>query len=291
MACGAEMKEPSARAVTFSRARRRALALVLAGGELTGLSACAGSVGPDSPSTPSAAAPAAPTAEKDKPVRREKEAQPVPVPDLFDRGARVDFVLGADLLLAVPQKFSRTDLANRKLRLAPTAAASNLWLAVDHHAPRRARSSSFTIAELINEDVELAPGSHYLVAFEWGAEGHQRFQLAAFFVDVEPTTLPLSPGCLLATPLLTKNGPDAERPLEFLAIPLVASIDRVEYYAEIGDLRSTGAAPVGVKMSWKGLPGGDVTVAADCFSGEEKVGADYQVITLNPEAFVPEARP
>lgn len=293
MACGAEMKEPRARIVAFSKCLRRVATAALWGLTLAGLFACSKRDGAVRSTT------AQSTATDDSPaagaeprrVPKTEIATQLPAPDLFERGAQHDFELSTQLLRAIPPQFSRADIEAKTLFLSNFSPSSSLWLAVDQHSPRRARKAQFTVAELLNEDVELAPGSHYLMAFEWGGEEPQRLQLAAFFVDVEPTSLPLSPGCVLATPKLTKNGSEAKEPLRFLAVPLVANIDRVEYRAQVGELRSRGEAPAGTEMLLKNLPAGDVTLEAECYGGSEKLGSDEQIVTVNPDALDPEVRP
>ncbi len=215
----------------------------------------------------------------------------VPPPDLFERGPAVSFELGAELIKAPPQKFSRSDLAKKKLLVANYRPGRKLWLAVDHHAPRLAKQGQFTVSDLINEDVELAPGSHYLVAFEWDGEGPQPLQLAAFFVDVEPVSLPRTPGCIIVTPHLTRNGALAEQPLRLLAVPLMKGIDQVEYRARGAGLNSAGRESVGTEILLPNPPAGDIELSARCFSGSELLAEDEQIVTSNPEALDPELRP
>lgn len=216
--------------------------------------------------------------------------QSVPPPDLFERDRRVQFELSSELIRSLPEKFSRSALESQKIHHAPASENTELWLAIDHHAPRRARGSHFVISDLVNEDLELSPGSHFLTAFEWGEAEKGRLQLSAFFVDVGPESLPRSPGCLLATPLLTKNGTEASGEIRFLSVPLSPDLDRVEYRAEAEGLISRGDAPPGTEVVLRRPPAGDVGLSIRCFSGGEQVASDDQTVTLNPEARGPEQR-
>lgn len=290
MACGAKMKDPRAKAAVIPGVHRRFLLAALGALMFVCASSCSKPEGSPPPTTSVPVAPKhgplAPEAkEATEPGPPESER---PAPDVFERGRALEFEMGSALLNTVPQKFTRPELERKRLTATGVSELKNLWLAVDHHAPRQARSSQFTILELLNEDIELSPGSHYLVAFEWADGVVQRLQLAAFFVDVAPTTLPLSPGCLLATPKLTKNGADAASPLRLLAIPLVAAIDEVEYSASTPSFKTRGIAPVGTEMSLKDFPAGDINLSVRCLAGGEEVGKDDQVVTLNPEAVLPE---
>lgn len=214
-----------------------------------------------------------------------------PAPDLFKRGRLVEFELGTELLPAVPEKFSRAGLKSQKIKFSTGDPKDDLWLAVDHHAPRRARGPNFVIADLLNEDVELSPGSHWLTAFEWGTADRGRLQLNAFFVEVGPASLPRTPGCLLVTPELTKNGSEAAKELRFLAIPLALGLDRMEYRAEADGLKSRGEAPPGTEIILEKPPSGDVVLSVRCFSGSEQVASDEQTVTVNSDAPDPEATP
>lgn len=293
MARGAPMKNPTASQGAFLWRYRRFLVAVLSTLTSFQLSACknghraASAEAPTEPirgSGKQREASPQPTAPAD--VRK---AQQAPAPDLFKRGDEVQFELGSELVHAIPEKFTRAALKSQKITLS--SVDTDVWLAVDHHAPRRARGPSVVIADLLNEDVELAPGSHWLTAFEWGTAKHARLQLSAFFVEAGPASLPRTPGCLLVTPELTMNGSEAAKELRFLAVPLALGLDRMEYRAEGEGLRSRGEAPPGTEIILESPPAGDVELSVRCFSGSEQVASDEQMVTINPEAPAPESRP
>lgn len=270
--------------------------------------------------SPGASPPPAPThssearprpATRAKRVPKETRVKETPVPDLFKRGQRVVFETGSSLIQAVPARFSRSALGTQKLHLASFSESRASWLAVDHEAPRRAKSAYFTLSELLNEDVELSPGAHFLTAFEFssdevsagasevdasragessvGAVG--RLFVAGFSVDVDAASLSENPGCLLFTPELTKNGKRAAQEIRFLAVPLVSGLDKVEYSAVSGTFKSRGEAAPGVEMILEGPPAGDVELSARCFSAGDVVGSDEQTVTVNPEALEKEKTP
>lgn len=226
-----------------------------------------------------------------------------PAPDLFKRGQRFTFEMSSHLVPGVPERFSRSALRTQKLHLASFSERSAPWLAVDHHAPRRALSAYFTLSELVNEDVELAPGSHFLTVFELGTGGVEvgersvtassvsRVAVIHFSVDVDAATPSESPGCLLFTPELTKNGKQASKEVRFFAVPLASGIDKVEYRAVSGRFESSGEAPPGIEMILESPPAGDVELGARCFSAGEELGLDEQTVTINPEAVEKEATP
>lgn len=285
MACGVQMKNPSVSQGTSSLGHRRFVVAALSSLTSFYLSACEKS-GPSA--VPEAPRQPAQTGGEEKPVparplpaRHEAQGPPQ---DLFLRGRSVKFESSSDLLKAWPEKFSRSALESQKIHHSAWDSSSDLWLAVDHHAPRPARAPYFVITDLVTEDVELAPGSHWLTVFEWGEAGQGRLQSLPFFVDVPPGPMPRSLGCLLVTPLLTKNGREASAEIRFLSVPLAQGLDRVEYRAVAAGLLSQGEAPPGTEMVLKGPPAGDVELSVRCFSGSEQVASDEQTVTVNPEA-------
>lgn len=248
--------------------------------------------------------------------QEEKQVTEWAAPDLFKRGRHLTFERGSSLVSAVPERFSRSALGTQKLHLASLSETRALWLAIDHHAPRRALSPYFTLSEFVNEDVELAPGSHFLTAFELNAaevspgdpnasdvdstklaashpsnDHVSRFQIAGFSVDVGAASLADSPGCLLFTPQLTKNGKEATKEIRFLAIPLAPALDKVEYSAVSDGLKARGEALPGIEMILENPPAGDVELVARCFSAGEEIGRDEQTVTVNPEALEKERTP
>lgn len=207
-----------------------------------------------------------------------------PPPDLFRRGRRVKFEAGSTLVQTVPVRFSRAALQSQKLHLPSFSEGRAPWLAVDHHAPRRARSAYFTLSELVNEDVELSPGSHFLTAFHFGPGEIEPLQLAAFSLDVGSASAPGTPGCVLFTPELTKNGKQAAKEIRFLAIPLAAGLDKLQYRADAPGFHSQGDAPPGTEMILENPPSGDIELSVRCLSSGEELARDEQIVTVNPEA-------
>lgn len=285
MACGVQMKNPSASQGGSSPGHWR-FVVALSSLTLFCLSACEKR---DATAVPEAPGQTAVTGGEEKPIASgparpaDQDAEPPP-PDLFLRRRSVKFELSSELIQSWPEKFSRSALQTRKIHLPTWDASSDLWLSVDHHAPRPARAMYFVITDLVTEDVELAPGSHWLTVFEWGEAGQERIQAVPFFVDVAPGPLPHSLGCLLATPLLTKNGKEASAEIRFLSVPVAPGLDRVEYRAVATGLISQGEAPPGTEMVLLGPPAGDIELSVRCFSGSEQVASDEQTVTVNPEA-------
>ena len=271
---------------SFLGAHHRSLGAIFLSLSGVGLWGCSATSGQD---------PKVPPASDVSPPEHKHEAEPSPEPepesraaDLFKRGQSYETTFSSELMTKPTSQFSRAALASVPIPIA-ASATSQLWLAVDQNASRLASPKKQTIVDLLTEDVELAPGAHWLVAWGLGADEKLSTQTHAFFVEVEAQGLPRAPGCLLTTPVLTVNGPQAAQSVTFMALPLMAGIDRVEYGAQGSGYASVGWAAPATEMMIESPPSGDIELSIRCFTGDEERGADAQVITVNADA--PDPKP
>jgi hypothetical protein len=225
--------------------------------------------------------------------RTESRAVPIAEPEPLKVGRRLEYRMGQDLLGPFPEKLARSEIETRAISLTEKAGP-HTWLSIDDHAPRRVRGKNQTVSDLLNEDVELAPGGHRLTVFtlpgsdDQTASGQIKIQAHDFFIDVEPGGQVEAIGCIAFTPELTKNGPVAAQVLSFWAIPLIWDINRVSYEVRGPNLHRRSEAEAATEMILEAPPNGDLSISVRCFANDREQGYDTQVVTINADAPNPE---
>ncbi|HSC88261.1 MAG TPA: hypothetical protein VLC09_13355 [Polyangiaceae bacterium] len=161
--------------------------------------------------------------------------------------------------------------------LGAAAAGDKLWFAVDDHAPRRASPSGLRLGQLWNEDVELSPGAHRLLAVREKGDGWSVDQ-RAFWVDTPVGQRPVA-GCYLLSPPSTINGETAANELRVVVLPTGSGFARLDLSldgaSQAFELRP-GEALVALPPS---LPSGDHELTVRCAGAAEEPAAPLEVIT------------
>lgn len=239
------------------------------------------STGPE----PSCAAPSKSVETKSEPPKsapREVESkQPQVPPDRFARVGKVTFSMTYEIAESLPSTLRREQLTTW---VVPAPDAENSWLALDEHPARHARGRRLHVSDLLNEDVELSPGFHFLFFLDFSDESQVRVQPHAFSLDVESRGLPRAPGCGIFTPHSTVNGEEAAQQVDVLVIPFVGDVNRGRLLATGPDYASRTEFSIGEKLRLVDPPSGDIELLAECFDGDELIEKTSRIITINRDA-------
>jgi hypothetical protein len=167
----------------------------------------------------------------------------------------------------------------RGLRFA-AAVSEPAWLALDDHAPRSLAAPGLGLLELLNEDLELSPGHHRLIAVQRGAGGYV-VDVREFWLSTEPVPSRQA-GCLALSPAGTLNGMASADALELVLVPFGTGFER----AQLSFGSAQGAFRVGSGEALVVLPGrvesGDWKFSWQCFdaSGRGAAALD-RIVTVN----------
>jgi len=227
---------------------------------------------PAPPSSAVSATPASSTPKTPVAVLAEGPARTFrPAPDLIalDDGAR----------------FSRTEFEDKALsaggpRAIRATDEGSLLLVLDDQSPRPLLARTVPLRSVVDEDRELAPGWHTLVAFIQTAS-EVELSVVHFQIELELPRLDSEAKCALLSPGGTVHtSPSAE--VELLAAPLSADVRRLEYFTRDADPLSL--AP-GLSALARGLPSGDHRLGVRCFDAAGKlIGASERTVTINADA-------
>ena len=207
--------------------------------------------------------------------------------------SEVGLSIAAVLEVTLPAHLGRSEIARTKLRRL--AGSSPAWLALDDHAPRPFVAAELELSRLLDEDEEMAPGQHRLVAVRRDPSGYV-VQEREFSLDTNEGPRNAS-GCLLLAPRGTFNGPLAADAIDIVVLPLGRAPRRVRLGlgAALGPSTTTLAEfRTGRAIVFRPapLPSGDFQVAVDCLAeGDVSISRFVRTITVNRELLPLEPRP
>lgn len=305
-------REPALRP-SLSRLRHATRLLVVAGLTL-GPGGCAGGgalskqpgpAGDPGSSQPAAQQAALPLPKKEAP----SPAQPAVDPLVPTRSLRL--AAAQDLLPGFPDFFSRAEVKKKILSIADP---ERTVIALDHHRPRTADGRRLRLSDLLNEDEELAPGTHHLVVVTFSSDSPlssvgptfsqetepglaavasssaQLVRVAryAFSVETVSSAAVVGPGCWLLFPYGTYNGQAASSAPEVLALAFDAqgslSLSGAYSYQVRGEnFRAKGSFPAGQVAAAMDVPSGDLLFEANCGSGFMPDESSRRTVTVNRE--------
>ncbi len=236
---------------------------------------------------------------------RPPQQEPLPASgdaiDSFERLA--PFVLHRETNWAsnLPASFGRSDVARWRIEWSRQADLKGFsrWLAIDHHAFRfvaRAQgeqaqgeqAKKLRLTDLINEDEELAPGTHWLYMMEVGKKSAS-IQAHSFSVESPTDDKPIAPACLLWTNGLTFNGKDAAANVQIRVISLYDELKEVKYLVHGDNWQSTTTEKVGVPLKLVTPPNGDLDIEVECKGADGFLTKISRTITVNEDAQSPES--
>jgi hypothetical protein len=215
------------------------------------------------------------------PLRAPQASAKAPVLDHFERRGVVVFENSAGLAAALPKAVTRSEVASLVL---PLPAGNSFWVALDQHPARQVGVRKLHLADLLNEDEELAPGFHHLVVLKEETVDKILLAVHPFSLDVQAQEVPEVPACILFTPQLTLNGPLAADSLGVLAVPLLEEVERVRMKANGPGLASEALVPTGTRVGLSKPPSGDFTFVAECLSGNDTALVVERTITINRDS-------
>lgn len=232
-----------------------------------------------------------PTATTQSPVGEPSgRGEPEPGPGAFQVGEQRGVQSGVVFREAPPEKSTSSALA--RLLLVPVASKPSggkveRFVALDDHPPRPFADKGIRLTSLLNEDEEVAPGLHRLVAFVEGATS-TTFEVRHFWVDVAERAVSAT-GCVLARPAGTYNGEVSADALAVRVLPLEPSIEKVtlSWTGPLGadeKKSSIEAAPRAV-VRIAGQKSGDYEIIVSCRNGAGvEVERVTRVVTVNRDA-------
>jgi hypothetical protein len=203
----------------------------------------------------------------------------------FEAEAAPSFVWSNDLLdLEDVTRLSRREFDSRAMRArSPQALQAcqdgTLFLALDDQSPRPLLQAVVPLRSVVDEDRELGPGWHLLVAFVRSPE-QTTLQTARFQLETELPEPPSDSQCVLLEPAGTVV-PKAGAGLRLLAAPLAAQVDRFEYHvgASQGSPFRTRAHE---SVQVHGLALGDHRVGVRCYDESGTlVGRSERIVTVD----------
>jgi|GEM_PF-2151923 len=200
---------------------------------------------------------------------------------------RVEIRVVDHLSQALPSSMKRESIRRKAL---PLAYPHNTWLALDQHPPRFSKGRRLRLVDLINEDEEVAPGTHSLTLIR-SVSDHIEVQSHPFSIDTDLGKSGDPVDCVLFQPAGTYNGEKASEMVEFLALPIGLGAADVEY--EVASLHLDAPPPWRAHGTFKtgeiagvSLASGDFRVTATCRNGAGIERRMTRTITVNRDAAV-----
>jgi hypothetical protein len=154
-----------------------------------------------------------------------------------------------------------------------------LLLLLDDQSPRPLLEASVPLRSLVDEDRELSPGWHVLVAFV-GSTDATDLQIVHFQLELDLPDSRASSQCLLLEPAGTVVLP-AGGSVRLVAAPLSPQTKQLEYSVG-GEPASVWRAPALESVRASGLPSGDHRLGVRCYDDAGVlVGESLRTVTVN----------
>jgi hypothetical protein len=183
------------------------------------------------------------------------------------------------------------------------------FVQLDDQSPRFVTTAR-KLTSLIDEDEEIAPGRHFLSAYQMLGD-RVLIDARLFHVDARsraalpsgaalPESMQVwgqSESCRLLFPVATVNG-EAARSLQLLAVPYVPSASNsvvegqlpqsgpsltMRYEVSSTDFLARGEFALGTAALLSNAPSGDLTISYTCVAEGSVIGSGRRIVTLNPE--------
>jgi hypothetical protein len=217
-----------------------------------------------------------------------KAAPPGPLSDVSLRasGARSFRPTTGLLDLEPDRRLSRADFNALRLHpLSPVAiearARGTLLLVLDEQSPRPLLENGATLRSVVDEDQELAPGWHSLVAFI-SSPAEVAIEQRYFQIELDLPRARQASGCVLLEPAGTVFLPPG-RTVELMAAPLAPGVAQFEYYVA-SEPTARFRVPALEAAQAVGLASGDHRFGVRCYDQHSAlVGQSERVVAVNAD--------
>ena len=154
-------------------------------------------------------------------------------------------------------------------------------LVLDEQSPRPLLENGAPLRSVVDEDRELSPGWHALVAFI-SSPSEVAIEQRQFQIELDlPSSKPTS-GCVLVEPAGTVFVAPG-RAVELVAAPLTPEVAQFEYYLAEEPTRHL-RVPALEAAQVAGLPSGDHRLGVRCYDEHSAlVGQNQRVVTVNAD--------